>query len=79
MLGKPIIMAQNTGYDDVIRSKDIGILTEYSKDGIVHAIHDLVNRTSDWKTMGERAQRLYDEVYSWRIMQQRIEEIYRDL
>ena len=79
MLGKPIIMAQNTGYDEVIRSKDLGILTEYSKDGIVHVIHDLVNRKSDWKTMGERAKRLYDEAYSWRIMQQRIEEIYRDL
>ena len=47
MLGKPIIMARDTGYDDVIEPSDIGILTEYSKDGIASAINKLNQRKQE--------------------------------
>lgn len=79
MLGKPIIMAKGTGYDDVITENDIGFLAEYSEEGISNAIHALERRRSDWKSMGERAKQLYCTTYTWTIMQQRIKEIYDHL
>lgn len=79
MIGKPIIMARDTGYDDVIENNDIGVLTEYSKDGIVSAINELVRRKADWSAMGKRAEHVYSTDYSWEIMKKRIEQLYREL
>lgn len=79
MIGKPIIMARGTGYDEVIENSDIGILTEYNKEGIISAINGLVCRKSDWLAMGQRAETLYDTDYSWEIMKKRIEQLYSEL
>ena len=79
MLGKPIIMARDTGYDDVIEPSDIGILTEYSKDGIASAINKLNQRKQEWSAMGTRAKALYETEYSWSIMEKRIEQLYSEL
>lgn len=79
MLGKPIIMALDTGFDDVILENDIGVLTEYSKDGITLAIKELVQRTPEWHAMGLRAKSLYDSKYSWNTMAERIRSIYEEL
>lgn len=79
MLGKPIIMAQDTGYDDVILEHDIGLLTEYSEDGIGSAIRALNKRRADWPEMGQRSRMLYDEKYSWEIMKLRIKALYQSM
>ena len=79
MLGKPIIMANDTGYDDVIKENDIGCLTEFSQDGIRNALHTLESRRADWPSMGDRARELYKSTYSWEIMRHRIQEIYQDV
>ena len=79
MLGKPIIMAYDTGHDDIITKNDIGILTEYSESGIGDAIYALEKRRNEWNDMGKRAMNLYNSNYSWTIMTERIEEMYRNL
>ena len=79
MLGKPIIMAYDTGHDDIITKNDIGILTEYSESGIRDAIYALEKRRNEWNDMGKRAMNLYNSNYSWTIMTKRIEEMYRNL
>lgn len=79
MLGKPIIMAFDTGYDDVITKNDIGVLTEYSECGIESALCALRRRKNAWRHMSERAMNVYRENYSWDIMKKRIEEMYRTL
>lgn len=79
MLGKPIIMARNTGYDDVILEYDIGVLTEFSLEGIQEAIEKLQARRAEWPEMGQRAMQLYKDRYSWEIMKQRIAQLYRSL
>lgn len=79
MLGKPIIMAQDTGYDDVILEHDIGLLAEYSKDGISSAIRALNKCRADWSEMGQRSRMLYDEKYSWEIMKLRIKALYQSM
>lgn len=79
MLGKPIIMAFDTGYDDVITKNDIGVLTEYSECGIKSALSALRGCKNAWSCMSERAMNIYRENYSWDIMKKRIEEMYRTL
>ena len=79
MLGKPIIMALDTGYDDVITKNDIGILTEYTEAGITNAIEALKTRKDEWGAMRDRAVSVYISSYSWEIMKQRIVEMYREL
>ncbi len=79
MLGKPIIMARDTGYDDVILENDIGVLAEFSLEGIREAIETLQMRRAEWPEMGRRAMQLYKEKYSWEIMKRRIEQLYRSL
>lgn len=79
MLGKPIIMAQDTGYDDVISENDIGVLAEYSQEGIRKAIETLKARCAEWPEMGQRAKQLYRDAYSWEIMKQRIQEMYHGI
>ena len=78
-LCKPIIMAYDTGHDDIITKNDIGILTEYSESGIRDAIYALEKRRNEWNDMGKRAMNLYNSNYSWTIMTERIEEMYRNL
>ena len=72
-------MALDTGFDDVIRENDIGMLAEYSKDGIASAIEAIVKRRPDWKAMGLRAKAVYESMYSWDIMAGRIRGIYEEL
>ncbi|MDO4746490.1 MAG: glycosyltransferase family 4 protein [Bacillota bacterium] len=79
MLGKPIIMAFDTGYDDVITKNDIGILTEYSEEGITNAVNALKARRDEWRDMGERAIKVYGNSYSWSIMKERIGQLYSEL
>lgn len=79
MLGKPIIMAKHTGYDDIILMNRIGVLAEYSKDGVRDALNQLIAQKDNWEDMGRVSQQLYDELYSWEIMEQRICEIYSTL
>lgn len=79
MLGKPIIMAIDTGYDEVITKNNIGILTEYSEHGIESALCALRKCKNAWSNMSERATNIYRDYYSWDIMKKRIEEMYRAL
>ena len=63
----------------MIREHDIGLLAEYSEDGIGSAIQALNKRREDWHGMRERSQMLYEEKYSWEIMKKRIEALYQSM
>lgn len=79
MLGKPLIMARGTGCSEVIEANDIGILTEYSQEGVSQSIRELVQRKAEWQAMGERAKRVYESAYSWEEMSKRIRMLYSEL
>ncbi len=76
MLKKPVIMCKNTGWDEVIETNDIGVLIEPSIEGLRAGLNTLYTRRSDWKEMGERGKKLYDEKYSWNIMKNRVQSVY---
>lgn len=76
MLGKPIIMAQNTGFDEVIHENDIGETVPYNVEGFHVALDRLLSRRESWAEMRKRARKLYEDSFSWEIMEQRITEMY---
>lgn len=79
MLGKPLIMAKNTGFDKIIKENDIGVLIDYDEEGLNSGLNQLIEKKSDWKDMGLRMRQLYDNEYSWSIMKNRICELYKEL
>lgn len=79
MLGKPIVMAKNTGFDEIIEENNIGCLIEYSKSGLKNGIYSLIDQKDDWSAMGERMKKLYLEEYSWTEMERRIVDLYTGL
>lgn len=79
MLGKPIIMAKNTGFDDVICKEEVGVTAEYSADGLMKAVSELLMQRSKWDRISKNARTLYEREYSWELMHQRICEMYSKL
>lgn len=76
MLSKPVIMCENTGWDEVIVSNDIGVIAKPSENGIKQALHELIEKKNLWTDMGKRSNELYQSTYSWSIMSERVKKLY---
>lgn len=57
----------------------LDILTEYTEAGITNAIRALTERKDEWGSIGERAINVNGNSYSWSIMNDRIDQLYRTL
>ncbi len=79
MIGKPIIMAKNTGFDEIINNYSIGSVTEYSKEGIVYSLKEINNRRNEWDNISKVSKKLYKEQFSWCLMESRINDLYSHL
>ncbi len=79
MLGKPIIMCENTGWDDVIKGENIGVIIDCTKEGLKKGLSELAARKAEWEIMAQNAQSLYKDRYSWDIMKKRLQELYSRL
>ena len=77
MLGKPIIVAEDTNMDRMIKDADCGIIVEYgNKVDLENALNALAEDRALRERLGANARRAYEEVYSWQKMQQRLNEFY---
>lgn len=79
MLSKPVIMCENTGWDDVVKSNKIGVIAKPSKEGIKQALDELVEVKNSWADMGKRSNELYRNNYSFDIMSERVKNLYAKL
>lgn len=79
MLGKPIIMAKNTGFDDVFENHCIGCLIDYSKSGLAEGMNFMLEQRHQWAAMGEEMRQLYQNEYSWAEMEKRLIKLYSEL
>ena len=79
MLGKPIVMAHNTGFDEVIEKNRIGCLIDFSEKGLSDGLNQLIYHKNEWTAMSERMKQLYKEQYSWTEMKKRILKLYMGL
>ena len=79
MLGKPLLMCENTGWDRLFQNEKIGILVSYSQEGIAQGLDQLYEKKDRWPIMSEAETCLYQERYSWETMKQRIRNIYSEI
>lgn len=79
MLGKPVIMARNTGFDDIIESHKIGCLMDYTEQGLADGLNTLLLLKGEWNAISAKMQRLYTEEYSWSEMARRLLKLYEGL
>ena len=79
MLGKPLLMCENTGWDQLFQEEQIGFLIPYSQEGIAHGLNQLYAIKDQWPTMSEAGKHLYQQKYSWGTMKQRIRKIYLEI
>jgi glycosyltransferase involved in cell wall biosynthesis len=79
LLGKPLIMFENTGVDDVISKNDIGCVVKFDKSELKKALLHLINNKNKWNEIGIKAQKLYEKEYSWDIMEGRLFCLYEEL
>ena len=79
MLGKPIIMSQGTGHDKIICDNDIGEVAPFSKIGLMNALNNLYKKKDTYEKVKNTANCLYKNHYSWKIMNDRLAEIYKSI
>lgn len=79
MLGKPVVMANNTGFDEIIKFNNIGCLIEFSENGLTIGLNKLIDAKDEWPAMSQRMKKLYKEQYSWAEMERRLIELYAGL
>lgn len=79
MLGKPLLMCENTGWDHLFQEEKIGFLIPYSQEGIAHGLNKLYEVKDQWTTMSKAGKHLYQQRYSWETMKQRIRKIYSEI
>jgi glycosyltransferase involved in cell wall biosynthesis len=81
MLGKPIIVARNTGMDLIVEKYKLGFVVEY---GNKKELEEALTKISEWdesalQKFSENAKKVYAENFSWGIMERRLVELYRSL
>lgn len=79
MLGKPLLMCENTGWDTLFQEEKIGYLIPYSREGIAQGLNKLYAVKDQWPAMSEAGKRLYQQRYSWETMKHRIRKIYTEI
>lgn len=79
MLGKPIIVAENTGIDKIVAQYALGKVIDYSKKGFMKAADELIQEKELWSVKGDRMKELFGELYSWSIMEGRLACLYNEI
>lgn len=78
MLGKPLVAAQGTGFDDIIEKNNIGRLIEYTEAGLADGLNSLAAEKEHWHSIGEKMKKLYKEHYSGAEMEKRLAALYAE-
>ena len=79
MLGKPLIMVENTGMDNVVSENNIGKVIEYNIEELSDAIDCLIGRKKEWSAMSETMKYLYHNMFSWTEMEARLLSLYSEI
>ncbi|MGM0842298.1 MAG: glycosyltransferase family 4 protein [Bacillota bacterium] len=78
MLGKPIIVAKNTGIDNLVEKEEIGLSIDYSEESFGKAINTFIDNPENIIKMGLNAENI-SRRYSWDSMKKEIMGIYENL
>lgn len=78
MLGKPIIVAKNTGIDKIVEEENMGYVIEYNKNEFKNLIYKLLEDRGDMHIKAMNARIAYKK-YSWETMRNSLLEAYSEL
>lgn len=80
-LGKPIVVAEGTGVDRRVKAWELGYVVPYGDTGRLEAaLQDAAGWTAEERlAFAVRVRRLYDQYFSWRIMEERLLALYGEL
>jgi glycosyltransferase involved in cell wall biosynthesis len=80
LLGKPIIVAQDTNMDLIIQQADCGLVVPYGDiSALESALLCLQSDPELRQRLGQNARQAYDSTYSWKIMQDRLLSVYKQV
>ena len=80
LLGKPIIVAQDTNMDRIILKADCGLVIPYGdKSALEAALSRLDSEPATLEGLGANARQAYESTYSWKIMQHRLVNLYQQV
>ncbi len=74
--GLPVCVSKGVNISPKIKEYGAGIVTGYQPEEIASALESLLNDDSLRIEMGGNGKRLVEEVYNWRIIGQRLKELY---
>ena len=77
MCRKPILVSDDTVMADIVREENCGIVVPYKDVGAIkRAILTLKNDPALCRRLGENGRKAYDTKYSWKMMEERLLEVY---
>jgi glycosyltransferase involved in cell wall biosynthesis len=79
MLGKPLIMARNTGMSKIVEREGIGELIDFTRSSFSRALALLAERKQEWPVIGAKMKKIYKEHYSWDEMEKRLLNLYKEV
>ncbi len=80
MLGKPIVVAQDTNMDRIINQAECGLVVTYGDESALEsALQRLEIEPELCQHLGANARKAYESTYSWKIMQARLLKLYAEL
>jgi glycosyltransferase involved in cell wall biosynthesis len=80
MLSKPVIVAENTNIDEIVRRQNCGLVAEYGNLLEIEAALKMLQEDIPLRRqLGANGRRAYERDYSWSKMQERLLHLYERL
>lgn len=80
MLGKPIIVSDNSTMANIVRKIQNGIAVPYrDKIALENALNVLEQDLELRSVMGKNSRKAYENIYGWQIMEEKLVALYRNL
>ena len=76
-LGKPIIVCYKTGIDELVVKNKTGFAINYNTKDLIQKLNEISKDKKLLKNISLNAKKVYDEKYNWKIMEERLLNIYR--
>ena len=78
-LGKPIIVCNDTGIDELVKKNNTGFVIDYNAKDFFDILYKFKDNKKILNDISKNAKRLYSEKYNWNIMEKRLINEYRKL
>jgi glycosyltransferase involved in cell wall biosynthesis len=80
MLGKPVIVAENTHIDEIVREEECGLMVPFGdRDALERALAQLDADTALRRNLGAHGRWAYEQRYNWVIMEARLLQLYSNI